>query len=216
MPRLPRCTIKYSPLFSAARAHDFEEPNDAATNGPGEQRPAADAPLRDTTVRSRRRMSALRAINALPFTPSRHQLRVDSFERDTLGSMRRFIVGVCCACAFLLVSHLLASGQAATLLSNSLGRWVVGNAANCGAAPALYTLSVANDNVVWKDGLGNVDIERIDVNTPMEFQTTTISSNHRSGPAEKLGTKWTYTSPRAGLIKVQPSNRQAFLLTRCP
>ena len=51
--------------------------------------------------------------------------------------------------------------QRTLLLKSSLGRWAVGDLSNCRVPSKTYSLSMGSGNIVWRSGIGNVDIELI-------------------------------------------------------
>ena len=79
------------------------------------------------------------------------------------------------------------------LLKNSLGRWAIGDPSNCQVRNKSYFLTSDAGNIMWRDGLGNIDIELIVYDGETEFRSTTLKSIHGSG-GEAPGTTWIYSS----------------------
>jgi hypothetical protein len=75
---------------------------------------------------------------------------------------------------------------------------------------------VDSGHVVWRSGIGNVDIESIDSSDETEFRTTTLRSVHPSGSGEPTGKSWIYSRMGSDAIQVKPGGRSAFMLSRCP
>jgi hypothetical protein len=71
-------------------------------------------------------------------------------------------------------------------------------------------------NIVWRSGIGNVDIESIDSSDETEFRTTTVRSIHLSGSGEPTGRNWVYSKIGPASIRVKPGGRSPFMLARCP
>jgi len=102
------------------------------------------------------------------------------------------------------------------LLNSSLGRWAVGASSNCRVPSKTYSLSMDSGNIVWRSGIGNVDIESIDSSDETEFRTTTVRSIHLSGSGEPTGISWVYSKIGPASIHVKPGGRGPFMLARCP
>ena len=102
-----------------------------------------------------------------------------------------------------------------SLLNSSLGRWAVGGPSNCQVPSKFYTLSSSGGNIVWRNGLGSIDVEAIVYSDESEFRTRTVSSIHQSGSGEAPGTSWIYTRTGPDRIQVTPGGRSSFMLARC-
>ena len=95
-------------------------------------------------------------------------------------------------------------------------RWAVGTANNCSMPRKLYSLFLAEGAITWRDGAGNLDFEKINFDSENEANTTTTNSEHRDGHNEPKGQSWTYRRSGDTSILVQPANKNAFVLYRCP
>jgi uncharacterized protein len=93
--------------------------------------------------------------------------------------------------------------------------WAVGNPVNCVVPEKTYSLQIASGSIVWRNGVGNTDIEAINFNSENQAQTITLHSEHRTGRGETLGTTWSYMKVRPDRVQVTPGGRSSFVLTRC-
>lgn len=103
-----------------------------------------------------------------------------------------------------------------TLLNSSLGTWAIGDKSNCNVPRKRYSLSLAQGNVTWRDGLGNTDVEAVVSSSKDEFRTTTVNSNHLAGSGQRVGTNWTYSSSGLKRIQIKRGDRSWSQLARCP
>lgn len=103
-----------------------------------------------------------------------------------------------------------------TLLTEmgSRTRWAIGSTSNCYVAKSAYTLEINSDSIVWRNGLGSVNVEAVVSSSENEFYTTTRSSAQRHSDNVKFGQPWTYTRD-GDRIRVRADGRGAFTLFRC-
>lgn len=104
---------------------------------------------------------------------------------------------------------------ASSFLSSSLGHWATGDRSNCSIPSKSYSLSFDGENIVWRNGVGNTDVEKVVFNDEEEFRTITLNSTHISGRNEAPGTNWIYLRIGPDRIQVKPGGRSPFLLARC-
>jgi tetratricopeptide (TPR) repeat protein len=105
--------------------------------------------------------------------------------------------------------------RTAMLLTASIGEWALEAQSNCQIPSKSYSLVIDGDNIVWRNGIGNMDVEAVVASDQDEFRTTTIKSIHTSGHGEPVGTSWTYSKLSGDRLKVKPTGRATFLLARC-
>jgi hypothetical protein len=133
-----------------------------------------------------------------------------------LGSLRgiRHVLAACTA-SLLYAAFVAAPALSATLVETvSQGRWAIGSTANCSVPRKTYTLSLDGNNIVWRDGLGNIDVEALVSSGDSSFNGVTLQSIH-SGAGERVGQTWSYFEVRPGLIRVQPAGKSPFMLVQC-
>ena len=99
---------------------------------------------------------------------------------------------------------------AAMLLTASIGQWALEAQSNCQVPSKSYSLVIDGDNIVWRNGIGNVDVEAVVASDQDEFRTTTIKSIHKS-----VGTAWTYSKLSGDRLQVKPTGQATFVLARC-
>ena len=78
-----------------------------------------------------------------------------------------------------------------------------------------YSLQVSGSDIVWKDSVGSIDMERIIYNNVVDAQTITQRSIHPQGDGVPAGTTWTYSLGGTDRINVLKNGGKAFSLTRC-
>ena len=95
-------------------------------------------------------------------------------------------------------------------------RWTtLASATTCYSnATTTYDVSYADGHITWTSGGGDVDQEVIQTVTEQMMLTSTVSSEHRSGRAEVIGTSWEYRSA-GDRLSVNRNGRFAFRLRRC-
>jgi uncharacterized caspase-like protein len=93
-------------------------------------------------------------------------------------------------------------------------RWAIGSTSNCNVPKNAYTLEVNSGSIVWRNGLGSVDVESVVSSSGDEFSTTTRSSSHSYGSSERTGQPWAYARD-GDHIRVRPGGKSAFTLFRC-
>lgn len=96
------------------------------------------------------------------------------------------------------------------------GKWALGNAANCGIPSKTYVLAMNadNDTIIWQDGFGNMDVERVIYNDMREFRTRTLQSLHQRR-GHPVGTGWIYEEISAGVLRITKTGSSAFFAVRC-
>jgi hypothetical protein len=97
----------------------------------------------------------------------------------------------------------------------SRGQWATRAKSNCKVSKESYVLSANSDEIVWRNGIGDTDVETIISSTATTLTTITQRSLHSSGRGEPPGTGWTYFMITPDRIQVSPSNRSPFLLVGC-
>jgi tetratricopeptide (TPR) repeat protein len=105
--------------------------------------------------------------------------------------------------------------RTAMLLTASIGQWALEAQSNCQVPSKSYSLVIDGDNIVWRNGIGNVDVEAVVASDQDEFRTTTIKSIHTSGHGESVGTTWTYSKLSGDRLQVKPTGQATFVLARC-
>jgi hypothetical protein len=108
-----------------------------------------------------------------------------------------------------------AHERTAMLLTASIGQWALEAQSNCQVPSKSYSLIIDGDNIVWSNGIGNVDVEAVVASDQDEFRTTTIKSIHTSGHGESVGTAWTYSKLSGDRLQVKPTRQATFVLARC-
>lgn len=99
-------------------------------------------------------------------------------------------------------------------ISESL--WAIGNSNNCNVPRKVYSMSIKNGSVVWRDGKGNLDIEDILFSDTMTLRTITRGSIHLTkSEGEPIGAIWNYLRTAPDRIHVLPSSKNEFDLVRC-
>jgi len=103
-----------------------------------------------------------------------------------------------------------------TLLTEmgSRTRWAIGSTSNCNVAKSAYTLEVNSGSIIWRNGLGSVNIESVVSSSENELYTTTRSSVQKHSDNVTPGQPWTYTRD-GDRIRVRADGRSAFTLFRC-
>ena len=102
-----------------------------------------------------------------------------------------------------------------SLVESSLGPWAIGEHSNCEVPSKSYFLGLGGgETIVWRNGIGSTDIERIVFSGEDEFRTITLQSVHKSGNGVAVGTSWIYSRNGLSRIRVQQGSR-SFQLTRC-
>jgi hypothetical protein len=110
----------------------------------------------------------------------------------------------------------LAQWQTGTLIGLiASDRWAIGSWSNYGVPRKTYDLAVEGSNVVWRDGVGNVDVEVITYSGAGGFGTATVRSIHSGVGGMPVAQVWDYTLVGAGQVQVRPRGRAAYLLSRC-
>ena len=64
--------------------------------------------------------------------------------------------------------------QPRPLVATSPGQWAIGDQSNCRIPGNAYHLRVDGGTVVWENGDGNIDVERVTFSDETEFRTVTI------------------------------------------
>ena len=103
-----------------------------------------------------------------------------------------------------------------TLLTEmgSRTRWAIGSTSNCNVAKSAYTLEIGSGSIIWRNGLGSVNVESVVSSNENELYTTTQSSVQMRSDNVKSGQPWTYTRD-GDRIRVRADGRSAFTLFRC-
>ncbi len=70
-------------------------------------------------------------------------------------------------------------------------------------------------NIVWRDGTGNVDIETVTSSDPSSFRSRTVRSIHVNGANVPVGKSWDYLLVGPGQVQVRPHGRSTFDLFKC-
>ena len=125
--------------------------------------------------------------------------------------MKKLIVA-----AALVVAATPANARSeAPLLDGADGRWAIDNVSNCYVPSKAYTLNVNREIgiIMWQDGLGNTDIERVVYSDEYEFRTMTVNSFH-PGHSNSLGTGWIYSAVGFEAIRVTKFGKP-FYIVRC-
>ena len=104
---------------------------------------------------------------------------------------------------------------ARSLVATSPGRWAIGDQSNCNIASKAYHLRLDGGTVVWENGNGNIDVERITFSDETEFRTVTIESIHHSDSGFSPGTQWNYLRNGPEGIRVVESGGKSYLIARC-
>lgn len=94
------------------------------------------------------------------------------------------------------------------------GRWTSRSPTDC--QNAYYEWIIDGDRMLFKDQLGQVDIEHVIEMRPDGYVTETVSSIHPAGKSEEAGTTWNYQRQTNGSFRVerQPSG-SSFTLSKC-
>jgi Caspase domain len=108
--------------------------------------------------------------------------------------------------------------QSALMSSVVGGRWAVDGSKNCSVPSKTYTFEVRSDDVIWRDGTGNVYTETITANEVSAFRTKT-----RNSPYHAVGTPWLYGNPTRNTVTnrvdsfwVTQGGGNRFFVERCP
>lgn len=103
-----------------------------------------------------------------------------------------------------------------TLLTEmaSRTRWAIGSTSNCNVAKSAYTLEVNSNSIIWRNGLGSVNVESVVSSNENELYTTTRSSVQKRSDNVTPGQPWTYTRD-GDRIRVRADGRNTFTLFRC-
>jgi hypothetical protein len=89
-------------------------------------------------------------------------------------------------------------------------QWAIGSVGNCYVPRTAYNLELSDSFMIWRNGVGSLDVEEIVATTDSMVRTATTSST-----GQKRGQIWVYS--RLGeRINVQPANKNPFILVRCP
>ena len=105
------------------------------------------------------------------------------------------------------------NAQITSLLRNSLGQWAIGDPSDCQIPSKSYSLTRDAGNIIWRDGVGNVDIESVVYDDDTEFRSVTVKSIYKSS-SWPPGTNWTYL--KIGVDRMQvTSNGRNYVLSRC-
>lgn len=93
--------------------------------------------------------------------------------------------------------------------------WAISSRKNCTKPSKAYSLKLNSPYIVWRDGLGNVDIELIVSSSENEFTTTTYESRHITKKNVEIGQTWTYRNVGGSRIQVFPGGKSAFHIAKC-
>ncbi len=93
--------------------------------------------------------------------------------------------------------------------------WAISNTRNCTKPSKAYSLKLNSPYIIWRDGLGNVDIELIVSSGENEFTTTTYESRHITKKNVEIGQTWTYRRVSRNRIQVFPGGKSAFQIAKC-
>jgi hypothetical protein len=105
--------------------------------------------------------------------------------------------------------------QARHLVATSPGQWAIGDQSNCHVPSKSYHLRLDGGTVVWENGNGNIDVERVTFSDETEFRTVTIESIHHSDSSFSPGAKWNYLRNGHEGIRVVESGGKSYLIARC-
>lgn len=92
--------------------------------------------------------------------------------------------------------------------------WAISSAQNCRLPSKTYRLTHHDDAVMWTDGGGSEDTERVISETGSVFEAVTETSNHIGRPGEVSGVRWKYVVTD-GRVAVTRNGRHAFDLVLC-
>ena len=101
-----------------------------------------------------------------------------------------------------------ASAQGGMLgFMGSGSQWAVNG--QCGVPRSSYSLELSESYMIWRNGVGSLDVETIVSNDAYVARTVTQSST-----GQPRGQAWTYSRVGAR-ISVQPAGKAGFILVRC-
>jgi hypothetical protein len=104
--------------------------------------------------------------------------------------------------------------QARHLVATSPGQWAIEDQSNCHVPSKAYHLRLDGGTVVWENGNGNIDVERVTFSDETEFRTVTVESSQHSDGGFSPGTKWTYLRSGPESIRVVEGGK-SYLIARC-
>lgn len=93
--------------------------------------------------------------------------------------------------------------------------WAISNSRNCVRPSKAYSLKYNSPYIIWRDGLGNVDIELVLSSSENEFTTRTYESRHVTKKNVEIGQTWTYRNVGGSRIQVFPGGKSAFHIAKC-